>query len=156
MKLRWEWKNVTTPDEVESHNNMVETLWKWRHAGLVAETEGSEQLPELINTLKRKMVCKCGNDDLHEFTLMSLSDCGIYSMNRYTSEGKIEASHQETDYMAGEIAEEFGLARKLAPGKNDDGTEYPRWDWKWLIKCDKCKSREAVWNSELDSFIDWN
>ena len=155
MKLKWEHKPATTPGDVETHNNMVETLWRWRHAGLVVEASEHERLPELIDTLKRLMVCECGNDDLNNFTLMSLADCGIYSMNRYTPSGKIYAEHQETDYMDGAVAEMFGLARKGKPGVRIDGTEYPRWDWKHLIVCDKCNKREFIWSDEMDKFIEF-
>jgi hypothetical protein len=156
MKLKWEHKRATTPGEVESHNNMVETLWKWRHAGLVVEAEQNERIPELIGTLTRTLTCQCGNDDLHNFTLMSLGDAGVFSLNCYTSDGKIEATHSETDYMNGGIAEQFGIARKAAPGRREDGTEYPRWDWKYLIRCDKCRQIEFIWSDELEQFIHWD
>jgi len=156
VKLRWEKRAVTTPAEISAHNNMVETLRQWRHAGLVVEAEQGESLPELIDPPKRVVTCECGNDDLHSFTLWSLSDIGIYSLNRYTRSGEVEASYQEGDNMSGELAEELGLARKAAPGKKDDGTEYPRWDFKWLIRCDKCRKTEVIWSSRLNEFIDWN
>lgn len=156
MKLRWENRKVTTPAEIENHNNMVETLWKWRHAGLVVETENGETLPQLIEKPRRVIACKCGNDDLHEFTLMSLGDVGIYSLNHYEPDGSVEASHSETDYIAPSLALEFGLARKAEPGKRDDGTEYDRFQFLWILSCDKCREQQKIWSNELDEFIEWN
>lgn len=156
MKLTWRNQNVTTPSEIESHNNMVETLWKWRHAGLVIESEAGESLPELIDTPKRVLRCECGNDDLHLFTLLCLSDVGVYSLNRYENDGRIEATHQDTDCMPANLAEELGLARKGPMGVSEDGTEYQRYQWLWILSCDKCKGREKIWSNELDEIIEWN
>lgn len=156
MKLKWEHKAVTTPGEIESHNNMVETLWKWRHAGLVVETEGTESLPQLFDAPKRLLTCKCGNDDLHKFTLRSLGDSQVFSLNRYCSGGEIEASYSDTEYMPKEIAIDLGLAMQRGEWTDSSGTVHPKFVWKWLISCDKCKSYEFLWSDELDKFIDWN
>lgn len=155
MKLKWETRNVTTPGQIESHNNMVETLWKWRHAGLVVETEQNERLPELIETPKRVVKCECGNDDLSCFTVYSLNDVGRYSFCRYEADGGISCSWDESDFMGGELGVELGLARKLPPGKTPEGDEITRYEWLWLISCDKCKKREKIWSEELTTFVDF-
>jgi hypothetical protein len=152
MKMKWTNKYVTVTSEIENHNNMVETLMRWQHAGLVIETEPGEKMPEKIDPPKRVLACKCGNDNLHAFTLMSLADVGIYSLCHYAKDGTISSEHQETDYMPTDIGIELGLAR---PAIRHDREGQPREtaEWKWLLKCDQCKSREWIWGSDLDKFI---
>lgn len=155
MKLMWEYKNITTPGEIESNNNMVETLWKWRHAGLVVETEGKERMPELIDTPKRIIKCACGNDDLTEFTLISLHDCGIYLMRGYQSDGDVDVSWNETDVMDRALGIELGICRLTGKKFDSEGNEYEQCEWLWVIKCLKCKKSEKIWGDELDSFADF-
>ena len=156
MKLTWKGGNVTTPGEIESHNNMVETLWKWRHAGLVIETEQGERLPELIDTPKRVIRCECGNDDLTEFTLISLFDVGLYSLCRSEADGGISGVWDETDSMQREIGVELGLARVIGKKTDSEGNEYEACEWLWILKCHKCKTRQKIWGSELDSFVEFH
>lgn len=155
MKLKWEGNRVTTPAEIETHNNMVETLWKWRHAGLVVETDPGERLPELIDAPKHVVTCACGNDDLHKFTLMSLRDAGTYAMNAYGSDGKVEATWCDTETVDYETAVEIGIARKVGTGTREDGSEYDRYEWLWILKCDKCKTRQKIWGNALDAFVEF-
>ena len=155
MKLTWKGGNVTTPGEIESHNNMVETLWKWRHAGLVIETEQGERLPELIDTPKRVIRCECGNDDLTEFTLISLFDVGLYSMCRYEADGRVSCSWDETDVMDRALGIELGICRMTGEKFDSEGNAYEGSEWLWILKCHKCKKREKIWGGELDSFVDF-
>lgn len=150
MKLTWEKQKVTTPSQIESHNHMVETLWRWRHAGLVVETEKGEELPELIDTPKRVIRCKCGNEDLSEFTLISLSDTGLYSLNKYGADGSVISEFAENSTMRPELAARFGLARRYT---DKDGDE--RWAWLWVLTCDKCRETTDLWSNELDEFIEF-
>ena len=155
MKLKWQHDNVTTPGAIESHNNMVETLWKWRHAGLVIETDQNEVMPELIDTPKRIVKCECGNDDLSCFTLISLHDVGLYSMCRYEADGRVSCSWDETDVIQREIGVELGICRMIGTKTDSEGNEYEASEWLWILKCDKCKKREKIWGGELDSFVDF-
>lgn len=154
MQLKWVGNKITTPAEIETHNNMVRTLWEWRHAGLVIETDGNERLPEPIDTPKRTITCSCGNDDLHKFTLMSMGDAQTYSFRRYSTDGCVEAEYCETNTLPDSIAIELGVARP-AKRKTPDGQEYGSVEWKYLIICDTCRKHEAVWSGEMAEFVEF-
>lgn len=150
MKLKWEGGKVTTPAAIESHNNLVETLWRWRHAGLVVESEQNEKLPELINTPKRIVKCECGNDDLKKFTLINMAETQLYSLDAYGADGKVWASYADGGDMRMEWGLRFGLARTYT---GEDGEE--RHEWLWLLVCDSCQEQTDVWGRDLKKFLDF-